>query len=218
MRLISEGGNCSASPCRPKRVGIFGGTFNPPHNGHVHAAREFLSEMDLDELLIIPAYIPPHKSINDEGGPSARLDMCRAAFPEISEKVTVSDYEIKKCGISYTYSTLTHFAKKGIKLFFLCGTDMFLTVDSWKKPEVLFKKAAFVCAMRDSDRESCDKVKAYADIYRAKYGAEVYLLASKAVEMSSSSIRNAVAEGGDISEMVPEGVSEIINARGLYRR
>ena len=200
-----------------RKVGIYGGTFNPPHNGHIHAAKEFLEQMELDELLIIPTYIPPHKSIDGEYDPEARLDMCRAAFPSVSEKITVSDYEIRKCDVSYTVTTLTHFAKEDVKLFFLCGTDMFVSLESWKDPEILFEKASFVCVMRDSDPESRRKINECADLYREKYGAEIYLLASNAVEMSSSDIRKTASEGGDISGMVPIGVSDIIKTRGLYR-
>lgn len=200
----------------PKRVGIYGGTFNPPHIGHIHAAKEFLEIMKLDELLIMPAAVPPHKVIEGKDDPSVRLEMCREAFGGISDKVTVSDYEIKKGGISYTVETLEHYAKEGTKLFFLCGADMFLTLETWNMPEKIFKNAAFVCAMRGDGSGTADDVGAYSSVLANKFNAEVFMLPSAAVRMSSSEIRDLIKHGGDISGMVTDGVGKIIHSRRLY--
>ena len=121
---------------KKSKLGIYGGTFNPPHNGHIYAAEKFIEACNLDKLLIMPALIPPHKQVNDDS-PYARLEMTKLAFSNSKyypEKLSVSDYEITSKQISYTYKTLEHFANDETELYFLCGTDMFISLGSWKNP------------------------------------------------------------------------------------
>ena len=121
--------------------GIYGGTFAPVHNGHVAAARAFYDALGLDELLVIPAFLPPHKETEKGDDPAARLAMTRLAFEGDPRRITVSGYEIEQQGTSYTYKTLEHFTAPDTRLTFLCGTDMFLTFDTWKHPEIIFALA-----------------------------------------------------------------------------
>ena len=93
---------------RKKKVGIYGGTFAPPHKGHIKAARHFIKCARLDELLITVTYTPPHKQVKGDADPYQRLEMARLAFGKI-KKAIVSDYEIEKKGVSYTKDTLRHF-------------------------------------------------------------------------------------------------------------
>lgn len=148
------------------RTGIFGGTFSPPHRGHIRAAAAFVSEMKLDRLLVIPACIPPHKSIDDPG-PDLRLEMTRAAFSDnagFSIPVKVSDYEIRKSGVSYTVDTLEHFSDPDTELFLLCGGDMFESLESWREPERIFSLASVVGIMREDGTEQ--EMRKYAERYR----------------------------------------------------
>ena len=121
------------------KTGIFGGTFDPVHNGHVRAASEFLRQASLDRLYIIPDRIPPHKSIGAGDDPAMRLMMTRLAFsasPEFSGRAVVSDMEVKSEGKSYTYLTLKRFVDMGFSgLYLYCGTDMLLTFDEWYRFE-----------------------------------------------------------------------------------
>ena len=112
------------------RVGIYGGTFAPIHNGHVNAAKLFMEQMRLDYLFVIPAAIPPHKQIDTSDDPMHRLNMCALAFGDM-DGVVVSDMEIKRGGKSYTVDTLRELSAKGRRLLLLCGTDMVLSFDSW---------------------------------------------------------------------------------------
>ena len=121
------------------RIGIYGGSFSPPHNGHIEAVKSFRKSIMLDQVLVIPTYIAPHKQKTGTLSCEHRLEMTRLAFQNLNF-VTVSDYEISQQNVSYTANTLTHFAPQG-ELFFLCGSDMFLTLDSWYRPDVIFKHA-----------------------------------------------------------------------------
>ena len=111
------------------RIGIYGGTFSPPHNGHLAAARAFMEQMWLDILYVIPAAIPPHKQMAEPVSAADRLEMCRRAFAGM-EGVYVSDMEIRRGGKSYTVDTLRELSGDDRRLFLLCGTDMVLTLDS----------------------------------------------------------------------------------------
>ena len=119
------------------RVGIYGGTFAPVHNGHVAAAKAFIEQMQLDILYVIPAAIPPHKQIDGSDDPMHRYRMCELAFFN-EEKVLVSDMEIKRGGKSYTVDTLRELSAPDRRLFLLMGTDMMLTLDTWRQSEEIF--------------------------------------------------------------------------------
>ena len=120
------------------RIGIFGGTFSPPHNGHLQAAKAFMEQMWLDILYVIPTALPPHKEMEIPVSAQHRLEMCRLAFSGM-EGVYVSDMEIQRGGKSYTVETLRELTGEDRRLFFLCGTDMMLTLDRWREPEEIFK-------------------------------------------------------------------------------
>lgn len=199
-----------------ERLGIYGGTFSPPHNGHIHAAKAFLDNMALDSLLIVPTFMPPHKTRTEETGAQDRLAMCKAAF-SFSDKIKVCDLEIQRQGMSYTSDTLRALAADGRQLFFLCGTDMLLTMDDWHEPDVIFHLADIVCVARENDSAIRIALEAKADFYREKYGARVHLLSLPALEQSSSEIRLAIAEGKAWEHMLPSSVAAYIRKEGLYR-
>lgn len=199
------------------RLGIYGGTFSPPHIGHVNAARAFIREAKLDELLIMPTFIPPHKSSLDIIAPNDRLEMSRIAFGGIPG-VKVSDYEINKGGKSYTYLTLEEFSKRANEIFFLVGTDMFLTLDEWKCPEIIFDLATIALVRRERDSRLDDEIKAKSDFYKKKFGAEIIFINAEVTEISSTEIRRAV-EGGESTDthLLPE-VRRYIDENKIYRK
>lgn len=147
---------------KKKKIGLYGGTFSPPHYGHIRAAESFISGVELDELYVMPANIPPHKMIDAGDDPKIRLEMCRAAFGDIP-KVTVSDYEIEKSGVSYTIDTLEHLTENGEEVYLLCGDDMFLTLESWRRGEDILRTANIVLMRRydGDDTELCVKASEY---------------------------------------------------------
>ena len=156
----------------PQRIGLYGGTFDPPHIGHVRAARNFICAEKLDILYIMPANIPPHKQIDHADDPIRRFEMCKAAFGDI-DGVVVSDYEIVRSGISYTVDTLRHLhdVSGGAVLFMLCGDDMFLTLDRWREPDEIFRMSHIVCMRRYDDGEAL--IRAKAREYEERFGVPI---------------------------------------------
>ena len=135
------------------RIGIYGGTFNPPHIGHVRAAEFALQAMELDRLLVIPSCISPHKQI-PEGSPTPeqRLQMVQAAFSGM-ENVQVSDLELRRGGSSYTYETVEQVRElyPNDEILLFMGTDMFLSFDTWRNPESILKNAALAVFYRGDE-------------------------------------------------------------------
>ena len=198
------------------KIGLYGGTFSPVHLGHVRAARAFLEDVLPDLLIIMPAGNPPHK--NEWGGVGAqcRFEMCEAAFKAVSDRVAVSDYEIKKNAKCYTYETVTHLKEiyPGSDITVLCGEDMILCLDEWFEAEKLMKQCSFKALARGSNNK---KLKEKIALLNKKYGADISLIAAEPIEISSTEIRNMIANGEDVSSFVPEKVLEIINEKHLYR-
>lgn len=197
-------------------VGIFGGSFSPPHAGHVRAAKAFASSESLDRLLIIPVFLPPHKSSEGVISPEHRLNMCRLAFGDIPG-AEIDDCEIKRGGNSYTSDTLEYFAKHGRKLVFLCGTDMFLTLDRWHEFRTIFKLAKIAFIRRENDPENDALLKKKADEYRRLYSAEISEVIAPAVEISSSEIREAIKQGDAEGKFLSPEVYAYIKEHGLYQ-
>ena len=201
-----------------KRVGIYGGSFSPPHMGHYRALAAFAKAFDLDEIYVIPALLPPHKTISSAATPEQRLAMCRLAFAELP--VTVSDIEIRRGGKSYTVLTLQELAAPDTRLFMLCGTDMLLTLDTWYMPERIFELADIVYVSREAGedgKEAALLMAKKADEYRTRFGASVHALPLDTLEISSSEIRAMLAEGKDAMGLLHPDVKEYIETCNLYR-
>ncbi|MBQ9112245.1 MAG: nicotinate (nicotinamide) nucleotide adenylyltransferase [Clostridia bacterium] len=197
------------------RVGIYGGTFAPVHNGHVKAAKAFMEQMKLDYLFIIPAYLPPHKQIDASDDPLYRLRMCELAFGDM-DGIVISDREIARGGKSYTYYTLKELERPNTRLFLLCGTDMVLTFDTWFRFEDIFKMCYPVYVRRENDPLIGNRVVSKITEYYEKYGVMFRKIITEPLELSSTDVRRAVAEGRDISGMVPAGVERFIRENRLY--
>ena len=197
-------------------VGIYGGTFSPPHLGHISSAESFKKFVMLDELLIMPSFLPPHKEIDDGATTQHRLEMCRLAFSDI-EGVTVSEHEILRGGKSYTAITLTELSSDDVELYFLCGTDMLLTLDTWYEFKTIFRLATICYVRRESDRELTSLIEKRVEEYRQKYGARVIAVPNEVVEISSSELRSLIKCGSPTGEYLLPTVSSYIKERGLYR-
>lgn len=199
------------------RVGIYGGAFAPIHHGHIAAAKEFMSQMWLDVLFIIPTGISPHKEMSAGASAADRLKMCELAFEGV-DGVIVSDIELRREGKSYTVDTLEELADSDRRLFLLCGTDMILTLDTWNNPDRIFELCYPVYIRREDDRDLDDAIVEKVTMYRKKYGKNVVKLKAPVVEISSSDIRKKIAVGEDISALVPEKVAAYIKEKGLYAK
>ncbi len=198
------------------RVGIYGGTFSPVHNGHVAAAKAFMEQMWLDILYIIPTGVSPHKTMKGDANAADRLEMCRLAFADM-EGVIVSDLEIKREGKSYTVDTLRELYDPDGRLFLLMGTDMLLTLDRWREPEEIFRLCYPVYIRRENDDSLEGAIVEKITSYQQKYGKVVRRIVAPAIEISSTDVRAAVAEGFPIEGAVPKAVASYIREHDLYR-
>lgn len=201
---------------RQIRVGIYGGTFAPVHNGHIEAARAFITQMQLDILYVVPTRIPPHKQIDAADDPAHRYRMCELAFFPL-EKVFVTDMELKREGPSYTVDTLRELSAPDRRLFLLMGTDMMLTLDTWREGPEIFKLCYPIYARREKDPLIEAKIIAKNTEYVEKYGRIVRRLMLDTLEISSTEIRRRVAAGEPISHLVPPVVEAYVKKHGLYR-
>ena len=199
------------------RIGVFGGTFNPIHNGHVLLCEYCKRELSLDKVLLIPDNTPPHKISPDLASGSDRLQMCRLASKELPW-LEVSDIELKREGKSYTYETLASLKElyPSDELFLITGADMFLTLHQWKNPEIIFNCASLIAVPRDSS----DKEK-LAEFYHQviePMGARAYILPEPVMEVSSTFIRDHIGNKAALEALLSPAVYEYICKRGLYQR
>ena len=197
------------------RIGIYGGTFSPPHNGHIAAAKAFMEQMWLDFLYVIPAATPPHKEMEYPVSAKDRLAMCRLAF-EGMEGIYVSDLEINRGGKSYTVDTLRELSGEDRRLFLLCGTDMMLTLDQWRSPEEIFRLCYPVYIRRDNDRSLDQVIIDKIAQYQRDYGKVVRRIVTDPIELSSGQVRKMMVEGADISSLIPSKVENYIKDNHLY--
>ncbi|MBQ9797067.1 MAG: nicotinate (nicotinamide) nucleotide adenylyltransferase [Clostridia bacterium] len=197
------------------RIGIYGGTFSPPHNGHVAAARAFMEQMWLDFLYVIPTALPPHKEMEVQVDAAQRLEMCRLAFSGM-EGVYVSDLELRRGGRSYTVDTLRELWGEDRRLFFLCGTDMMLTLDTWREPEEIFRLCYPVYIRRENDRTLDAAIVQKITEYNQKYGKVVRRIVAEPLEISSNQVRTALQDGKDVSRLIPASVEKYIRDNHLY--
>ena len=142
--------------------------------------------------------------------------MARIAFEGIFENVFVSDVEIKRQGKSYTADTIAHFKNEGYEeIYFLCGTDMILTMDRWYKPDYIFKNAIIVYVRRETDIENTKMIDIKVKEYEERFGAKIFPLYTDVIEVSSTEVRDSVAHGE--FPYLTEGIKRYIIEGGLYR-
>jgi nicotinate-nucleotide adenylyltransferase len=195
------------------RVGLLGGTFNPPHIGHLVCASQALAQLELERVLLVPVYSPPHKAAPEDPGVEHRVELCRRAVAE-EERLEVSLVEAEVPGPSYTVATLRglHERCPGDDLTFIVGGDMALSLPAWREPEAILELAELGVAEREGVRR--------ADITErlSGFGADrIRFFDMPRLDISSSLIRRMVAAGRPIRYLVPKGVEEYIEQAGLYR-
>lgn len=198
------------------KIGIYGGSFNPPHLGHMLAVREMAKALELDRVLLVPAAAPPHKDLAD-GSPTAaqRLEMLRIAS-EGMDGVEVDGLELERKGPSYTADTVKTLHEKypKDKLYLLMGTDMFLTFHEWYKPEKICKYAAIAVARR-AGSDSQSQIEKQAERLKKNYGAKVAVVDNRVLEMSSTEARRML-RFQCAESYLNKYVLDYIRAHGLY--
>ena len=196
------------------RVGILGGTFNPPHLGHLICAQEAHLQLGLDQVVLIPAARPPHKpSLEGEPGPSHRLELCRAAVGG-DPRFAVSDLEVRREGPSYTVDTLGELTslKPDSELFLIVGGDVAAGLPSWHEPErVLALATLAVAKRRGTTRASIDQA-----LSGLRGGDRAEFFRMPRIGISSTEIRQRVQLQQPIKYFVPEPVARYIDEHRLY--
>ena len=196
------------------RIGILGGTFNPPHLAHLVCAQEALVQLGLDRILLMPVGVPPHKEALDDPGGEHRFEMCRLATAS-DERFAVSRLELDREGRSYTVDTLRsiHDSAPGDDLTFIVGGDMAHSLPTWREPEAVLGLATVAVAERVGARRA-EIEERLADLAG---GERVRFFAMPRIDVSSSEIRRRVREQRPIRYLVPDEVVRYIGAHGLYR-
>ena len=198
-----------------ERIGIYGGTFNPPHMGHVHVARYAIDALCLDKLLIIPSHTPPHKALAADS-PSAgeRLKMLQMTFAE-EEKTEISTIELERGGVSYTFDTVTALQEQypDAKLYLLVGTDMLLSFDRWYRYEELLQNVTLAVFYRGDKEEKSRILQKKEELQQ--HGGEIVLMENPVIPISSTQLRRMMIFGC-AGEYLPESVSGYICEKGLY--
>lgn len=219
------------------RIGLFGGTFNPIHKGHIQVALKVNRTFSLDKILFIPSALPPHKEPGDVVDVKDRLEMIHQALMPYSG-FDISDVEIKRPGPSYTIDTVRYFRRimdDNTNLYLLLGLDAFLEIDTWKSYADLFILIPFIVIMRTCERQSgaANGKNAIEDYLKSRvsdgyqYSPQrscfshenkhpVFILDVAPIDISSTDIRRLVHKGDSIERMVPDVVENFIKRKGLY--
>lgn len=195
------------------KIGLYGGTFDPPHMGHLRLAEDFYKECGCDLLIVMPSFIPPHKQ-NANTPALSRYEMARLAFLNLGEKgfnYTVSSFEIEKNDTSYTIDTVNHLLKEyGVDRICMCvGSDMLYCFEKWKCADELLKKCVLYSKARVENEYA--KLCCHGRYLAEKYGAEIHIMNGSVLEVSSTELRNS-----EKNSLIDIRVSDYIKKHGLY--
>jgi nicotinate-nucleotide adenylyltransferase len=195
------------------RIGLLGGTFNPPHVGHLVCADQAIAQLDLDRVLLVPVHEPPHKAVEVDPGVEHRVELCARAVAQ-DERLAVSRVDADVPGPSFTVDTLRrlHDRSPGDQLTFIVGGDMALSLPTWREPEAILELAELGVAEREGVRRAD-----IADRLSGLATERVRFFDMPRLDVSSSLIRRLVASGRSIRYLVPDRVAGYIGEAGLYR-
>lgn len=195
----------------PRRLAFFGGTFDPPHLGHLIVARDVAEALDLEAVFFLPARIPPHKQDETLSPAETRLEMLKVAIQD-DEVLGVSDLELQRDPPSYSVDTLRDVKERipTAELYFIIGTDQLAVFDTWKEPEEVARLAHLVVITRGGEAGGAESVTCPVDVSYERVPVT-------RIELSSTRIRERVRAGLSVRYLVPEPVRRIIEREGLYK-
>lgn len=199
-----------------RKTGLMGGTFNPIHNGHLMLAEAALAQFRLDEVIFMPSGVPYTKSAAEVLPGRIRAEMTALAIRK-QPRFSLSVMEIEQDGNTYTYRTLEQLRTEhpDTEYYFIVGADSLFHMKDWRCPERIFANCTVLAAVRGAERTM--DLERQARILKEEYGAEIRILDTKPVDISSSDIRRRIAAGESAAWEVPEAVLTYIEKRGLYR-
>lgn len=191
------------------KIGIFGGTFNPPHNGHLAVVKSVQKSVGLDKVLFIPSFISPHKQEGEQSLSSHRLEMLKIALSG-EKRYEILEYELRRQKTSYTIDTLQYLLKEypAAKFFLIIGMDNYLTFHQWKNYQKILEQSTLVVMNRPGYPRQINHIVGTKN---------VMFVEVPNIDISSSIIRQMVKEGKPIREMVGEKVEEYIRRNNLYK-
>jgi nicotinate-nucleotide adenylyltransferase len=200
-----------------RRVGVFGGTFDPPHVGHLLVATDAAEQLGLDRVVLVPAGTQPLKVGAISAAPADRLAMTRLLVGQ-DFRFAIDPLEIDRGGLSYMVDTLGSLADRwpGAELFLLVGADVLTTFDRWREPARVRELATLVVLTRGDDGPAAD-VTHSGGIDQALIGGPPRRIRTRRVDVSSTEIRSRIRAGLSIRGFVPESVADFIESAGLYR-
>lgn len=195
------------------KIGIYGGSFNPPHIGHLYLANEISRRLNLDKLIIIPSNISPQKEHNGNIDPIHRINMCKDVFS--SPLFEVSDCEIARGGKSYTIDTLTFFKEQypDSEFYLFMGSDMLLSFHKWFRFGDILKMCT-LCAISREDEKNAEELRKYADTVLTDGNVLVFDI--EPIEVSSSEIRENLKNGRSCKGLIDEKTEKYIKENKLY--
>lgn len=198
------------------RVGILGGTFSPPHHGHVIAAQEARLQLDLDEVRLVPVGVPPHRDLDADADPGNDLRLSMTKLATIGQPgLTVSTIELDREGTSYSVDTLEALVDQepDTQFVLIIGADQAMSLGNWHEPERIGELAEIAVAARvDHNWEE-----AFAEVVRATGGKEPLPIEMPRIDISSTMIRDRIYAGATVAHLVPGGIPELIEEAGLYQ-
>jgi nicotinate-nucleotide adenylyltransferase len=200
------------------RLGIFGGTFDPPHVGHLLAATDAIEELALDRLVFVPAAVQPLKAHRSTASPADRLAMVRLTAGDDSRLATDS-VELDREGLSYTVDTLGEFARRFplAERFFLVGADVLSTFAQWRDPRAVLELATLAVLTRRSDEGGALGTSVPSGALADDIAKRSTVVPTRRIDVSSTEIRDRIRTGRSIRGFVTDGVAEYISSHGLYR-
>lgn len=209
------------------KVGLFGGTFDPIHMGHLRAAEEVREMFSLDILYFIPVFVPPHKREKKIADYEDRMNMVRLSIKG-NRSMKLSDVEKKRGGISYSYDTICYFEDKFKDIYFILGVDAFNEINTWYRYKDLFFHTNFIVMVRPTvlknkgfelfPEEIKEHLKFEGDrVFRHSSGKRIYFKDVTQLDISSTRIRHLIEQNKSIKYLVPDNVLSYIEKRGLYR-
>lgn len=196
------------------RIGIFGGAFNPVHNGHLNIADAFYEDLSLDKLLFIPTAKPPHKSDAGLLSGEDRVNMLRLAVENKPYEISTIEFERKDK--SYTYDTLIELKKlyPDSDFFLIIGADQFVNFDKWYRYADILGMVTLCTSARENEEEKQLIIKSAK---RLGIKDRFYMSSRAVIRVSSSEIRDKIKNGSDVSMLLPKKVFDYISEKGLYR-
>lgn len=201
-----------------RRIGILGGTFNPPHLGHLYIAEQVYREFALDRVIVLPVGIPPHKQEEAVLSAEQRERMCHL-FCQEGNFLELCTMELRREGYTYTIDTLRAFhkiLKPGQRIYYIIGTDTLFQLETWKEHEAVLSQdlCTFLCVPRPGD--PMRKVEEKIEELKERYGVKILLSSGAGPDISSTMVREAMARGESVAELVPERILQFMEAEHVF--